>query len=64
MSSIFSYKISENSLKIVLKSLPGNIKKIELGGLAVASALFQSILDSELRKLVHTHDAEEVQFPP
>jgi len=46
MSSIFSYKISENSLKIILKSLPGNIKKIELGGLAVAPALFQSILDS------------------
>ena len=32
----------------------------QVGGVAVSSAIFQSKLDTELRKRIHTPDAEEV----
>jgi len=32
----------------------------QVGGVAISSAIFQSHLDSELRKRIHTPDAEEV----
>lgn len=32
----------------------------QVGGVAVSSAVFQSVLDRELRKSIHTPDAEEV----
>ncbi|KAF9009700.1 vacuolar amino acid permease [Cyathus striatus] len=32
----------------------------QVGGVAISSAIFQSLLDSELRKRIHTPDAEEL----
>lgn len=33
----------------------------QVGGVAVSSAIFQSVLDRELHKKIHTPDAEEVR---
>lgn len=35
----------------------------QVGGLAAASALFQSRLDTELRARIHSPDADEVSIP-
>ena len=36
----------------------------QVGGVAISSALFQSILTTELHKRIHGDDAEEVCSPP
>lgn len=33
----------------------------QVGGVAISSAIFQSVLDRELHKSIHTPDAEEVR---
>lgn len=35
---------------------------VKVGGVAISSAVFQSVLDSELRKRIHGPDANEVFF--
>lgn len=35
----------------------------QVGGVAVSSALFQSILNDELRRRIHREDAEQVSSP-
>ncbi len=36
----------------------------QVGGVAISAALFQSILNVELHKRIHTPDAEEVSLLP
>ncbi len=41
--------------------IPSENRAGQVGGVAVSSALFQSILDRELRKRIHRPDAEHVR---